>query len=543
MNKKSSNKKSMKTSPSILLITGYAAKKLVEKYAPVNSSIKVLPIDVAAFITKGLLLRHITKEEANNYDLIMVPGLIKEDLSEVGEKLGVPVIKGPRHITDLKIVLNELDPHQLSSKKPADTFISKKKQEELHKIIGRGFNLPIETSKGEYLISATKKDFPVGINRPPLIMAEIVDATTLPMETVLDRAQYYLENGVEIIDIGATTKSPEPRRVKNIIKTIRQHFQEDYNFAISIDTLNVEEICAALKTGIDLILSIDHGNIDSLLPELSPEVGVVFIPTNVEKGIMPKTTEKRVSSLLNLRDQLLEHGITRIAADPIIQMPIYPGFAQSLDSYIEYRKRDSLTPMMTCVGNVTEFIAADAIGINGLFGCIAVELGIQFLLMTDVSVKCRGGVKEILKARNLAYAAMQKQMPPKDQGVNLLMAKSRIGSEESIEMPKTVQRIKLEKNSAAQKQNLKFTPDPKGNFSIWINFHKQLIYLAHLERGSNQPDLLISGRTARELFNQIIKRDLISRLDHAFYLGKELERAEICLFLGKTYIQDRQTFH
>lgn len=531
----------MEKHPSILIITGHAAQKLAEKHAPPNSTIKVLPIDVAAFITAKLILQHITEEEASNYDLLMVPGLIKEDLTKVSERFGVPVIKGPRHITDLPLVLAELDPFQLSSKIPADKFISKKKTEELRKIIKEGFNQPIELGKREYLISATKEDFPVGLNHPPLIMAEIVDATALPLEKVLNRAQYYLEHGVEIIDIGATTKKSEPKRIKQIIKTIRQHFQEDYNFAVSIDTLNVEEISAALKTDVDLILSIDHGNIDDLLPELTPEVGVIFIPTNVKKGIMPKTTEKRVSSLLALRDKLLGQGLTKIAADPIIQMPIYPGFTQSLESYIEYRKCDPLTPMMTCVGNVTEFIAADAIGINGLFGCIAVELGIQFLLMTDVSIKCRGGVKEIQKARNMAYAAMQKHTPPKDQGVNLLMAKSRTGSEEPIEIPTTVPQIKLGEQSV-HRQGLKFVQDPKGNFSIWTDFHKQLIYVAHLEKGSNQPDLLLSGRTAQELFNELLKRELVSRLDHAFYLGKELERAEICLFLGKTYIQDQQTF-
>ncbi|MHA1586132.1 MAG: DUF4346 domain-containing protein [Candidatus Heimdallarchaeota archaeon] len=31
-------------------------------------------------------------------------------------------------------------------------------------------------------------------------------------------------------------------------------------------------------------------------------------------------------------------------------------------------------------------------------------------------------------------------------------------------------------------------------------------------------------------------------MDHAFYMGRELERAEICLYLGKTYIQNKQTF-
>jgi len=31
---------------------------------------------------------------------------------------------------------------------------------------------------------------------------------------------------------------------------------------------------------------------------------------------------------------------------------------------------------------------------------------------------------------------------------------------------------------------------------------------------------------------------LISKLDHSLYLGRELAKAEICLYLGKSYSQD-----
>ena len=31
-------------------------------------------------------------------------------------------------------------------------------------------------------------------------------------------------------------------------------------------------------------------------------------------------------------------------------------------------------------------------------------------------------------------------------------------------------------------------------------------------------------------------------VDHAYYIGRELERAEICLYLGKTFVQNEQVF-
>ena len=44
--------------------------------------------------------------------------------------------------------------------------------------------------------------------------------------------------------------------------------------------------------------------------------------------------------------------------------------------------------------------------------------------------------------------------------------------------------------------------------------------------------------TAAELYHPAIERGLVSRLDHAAYLGRELSRAEHSLISGEPYIQD-----
>ncbi|MEM3426463.1 MAG: DUF4346 domain-containing protein, partial [Thermoproteota archaeon] len=41
------------------------------------------------------------------------------------------------------------------------------------------------------------------------------------------------------------------------------------------------------------------------------------------------------------------------------------------------------------------------------------------------------------------------------------------------------------------------------------------------------------------LYRRILNENLVSRLDHAAYLGKELTRAEIALREGKPYVQDK----
>ena len=58
---------------------------------------------------------------------------------------------------------------------------------------------------------------------------------------------------------------------------------------------------------------------------------------------------------------------------------------------------------------------------------------------------------------------------------------------------------------------------------------------------SNQPSNIFRGKSAKEVGIQISEGHgpfPISRLDHAIYIGRELQRAEQCLITGKEYIQD-----
>ena len=53
--------------------------------------------------------------------------------------------------------------------------------------------------------------------------------------------------------------------------------------------------------------------------------------------------------------------------------------------------------------------------------------------------------------------------------------------------------------------------------------------------------LKFQGRTAKVLCIEIFEKpenDVISRLEHAAYLGREFVRAEICLYSGNEYVQD-----
>ena len=60
-------------------------------------------------------------------------------------------------------------------------------------------------------------------------------------------------------------------------------------------------------------------------------------------------------------------------------------------------------------------------------------------------------------------------------------------------------------------------------------------------KSKNQPNNIYRGKSAKQLGIQISEGDSpfpISHLDHAIYIGRELQRAEQCLITGKQYIQD-----
>ena len=105
--------------------------------------------------------------------------------------------------------------------------------------------------------------------------------------------------------------------------------------------------------------------------------------------------------------------------------------------------------------------------------------------------------------------------------------------------------------------------DPKGYFLIKIELTTNELILEHYlnnidqqgraidpESGEtigcktkrkNQPSNIYRGKSAKQLGIQISEGHgpfPISHLDHAIYIGRELQRAEQCLITGKQYIQD-----
>jgi hypothetical protein len=80
-------------------------------------------------------------------------------------------------------------------------------------------------------------------------------------------------------------------------------------------------------------------------------------------------------------------------------------------------------------------------------------------------------------------------------------------------------------------------PDPAGYFVIFQDRPRGILSLEHY-RTDGVLDVVIEGHSAAECYTPAIAQGLLSHLDHAAYLGRELARAEIALLTGAPYVQD-----
>lgn len=84
----------------------------------------------------------------------------------------------------------------------------------------------------------------------------------------------------------------------------------------------------------------------------------------------------------------------------------------------------------------------------------------------------------------------------------------------------------------------RFVADAAGFFVIYPDEKRGLLIVEHYTP-TGVLDCIIEGKTPMAIYMEAIDRQLISRLDHAAYLGRELDRAYNALAAGEPYVQDR----
>jgi dihydropteroate synthase-like protein len=429
----------------VTFVTGRLAepalrRTLADLAPPFEVHVAVMKITVAALMTVPWLTKFLVVPP--DTDLVVLPGLVEGDPALLAEHLGVRVEKGPKDLRELPI------------------FFGRKAK---------------AIEYGAWTIE---------------IVAELNNASKLPMQARVAEAKRFLEAGADYVDVGCTPGRAFPD-LADTVRAIR-----DLGGKVSIDSFDPEEIRTGIAAGATLVLSVNGSNL---------EVAQEYAGTGVRFVVIPDFGQGLDTLARNIA-QLEAWGVAFLI-DPIIE-PIGFGFMASLERYAEVQRRWPQYRQMMGVGNLTELTAADTTGMHALLIAIAQETGCTAVLTTEVIPWARGAVREIDIARRLMHYAVTQQQLPKHVDDRLVTVKD--------------PRI-LQYNEAELRALQADVKDP--NFRIFADAECITVF---------NHELFVRGTDIQRIFDALA----VDEAGHAFYLGKELQKAKLAMQLGKSYRQE-----
>ncbi|MFY9655096.1 MAG: DUF6513 domain-containing protein [Methylocystis sp.] len=429
----------------LLFLTGRLAyprlERMVKGFGDAASGWRVhdIGVKVAALMTQEIILRRLPRPvEA---DRIILPGRCRADLSLLARELGASVERGPEEIADL----------------PA--------------FLGRSGGKPDLSSQDMRLF------------------AEIVDASTMGVAAIVERAERLHAAGADVIDLGCLPDTPFAHMEETIAALHAAGFQ------VSVDSADVAELKRAVAAGADHLLSLDEHSLD-LLPQ-----GSALAP------ILVPNPHGDLASLQRAAAKARARGLSFIL-DPILD-PIHFGFADSIARYVETRRLEPQAEMMMGTGNLTELTDADSSGVTAMLLGLCSELHIRNILTVQVSPHTRRTLEEHDAARRMLYAARADRALPQGYSDALLQIHDK---RPYASTPDEIAELARELRDA----NFRIEVAEDGVHIFARGFHAL-------------------AADAMSLFPKLgVEKDGA----HAFYLGVELMKAELAFRLGKRYRQD-----
>jgi Dihydropteroate synthase and related enzymes len=562
-----------------LIVTGQLAFETVRKTVLniEDTDVLVLPVAVASLITPqklifGFLSSPLSK---NKYDAVLVSGFSKFNFSKAEAEIGCPIYLGPKHAADLKYAL---EVRNFSKTIPACEFLQTQKKEQALELL--------ETYETEATSSFHIESVSLGGNSRMKVLAEIVSAETLSFSELKSQILYLISEGADIIDLGFS-----PDACEKTVSDITAYAKSICPIPISIDSSEFHQILAGIASGTDLVLSVDSRILNAYSELFSckdfssypffEKVAFVVIPDLFSSGSRLESLEKNIAGALNL-------GIKKIIADPILSPS--GNLTSSLNDYFVFRQRNPDIPVLFGAGNVTELIDADSVGANAILAALAAECGASLLFTPNAGDKGKGSVRELKTASEMMLLSKIRESSPKDLGIDLLILKekrrrpdfnfdliSKKGAFDSLHLRDDAVAADSilsdsEGNSNFSREfiftgslkpnfepNMKWgwKPDKAGNFIIgvlpvfelirFLSFDLSTLEIEKLKTVSTpgqrviaaiHPSKIIIGTDSAFMLEMILNENLISELSHAGYLGRELQKAELAILLGRSYSQD-----
>jgi dihydropteroate synthase-like protein len=445
---------------------------------------EIVPMgEIASFLSPGMLQRLLV---SGGYSLVVVSGMCTASFAEIEQSCGVPIRRGTRHATDMRLCVPLILAGALSSSVPADEVLASERRRQAASRLAKMEN--------EADAAFTVRGVKFGGSSRIKVIHEIMDAHRHP--SLRDAVFAAVVGGADVVDLGfGFDATPE---------NVRRCFAEvaDLDIPLSVDTLDPDLIEAALFR-CDLIFSLTTKTISLLADKIqAADAAVVLI--------------SREASLADTVAAAKAAGLLKTLADPLLQPPLSGMIASLADYLLEY----GCPKVLGCV-NVVEMVDADSPGICALLAAVSAECGAAAVLVSEHSDKTHGTTSEMRRA--VEMTALSRGRPyPKDVGVDVLILKEK---RRRREPPLTYTDIC---DAPVTSDDLD-AYDPCGNFRIGIEDGSIVaVRGGHGVRGTNWHDV----------FAAILAENGVSLLYHAAYLGKELYKAELSIRFGRSFEQE-----
>ncbi|NPA99008.1 MAG: DUF4346 domain-containing protein [Crenarchaeota archaeon] len=471
----------------VWVVTGEYAYPMVKEYIDryvrprvknIDVRIVKIPVKVIGLATAEIVLYYLKDKlrKMEKPDIILVPGLVRGDLRFVQEELGVRVVRGPRRLEQLGLAFM-IGVENLDPVRPAEEII----YEKLRGIVEKAAE---ERMRQAFIVNGV---------RIPIIPPPFTTALVLDHGLGLEWLEKYI--GRTRPDLLALPPYEPSEDLVELLDKLREYKGRIIAPLQYLDTVK--------SIGINPVL------VYGVLPEQVETV-------EKDKGIILETYSdpgKAVEKAMDMPE--------RIVLDA--SLPTNP--SRLLDK-LNYMRMVHGVAKSCWPTNIGWGIDADSHGIYGLLLPLLAGAGIGLLIIWELEEKLYHSFEEIKILEALYLLSAHTGQDPRGLGIDLLMVKPRFLHWYNFEKPS---------RTIDAWANESITLDPMGIFKIRVDHRKGYIEALYMGRKGR---ILIRGRTAREIRDTIIREGLVSRLDHAAYIGGELAKAEEALRNGLDYVQD-----
>ncbi|WP_206453140.1 DUF6513 domain-containing protein [Aurantimonas marina] len=334
-----------------------------------------------------------------------------------------------------------------------------------------------------------RKGAPPDLSRHDMrIFAEIVDASALSVDEILRRAEAMRAAGADVIDLGCLPDTPFAH-LEDAVRALK-----DKGHRVSVDSADPDELARGNRAGADFLLSLTEA---TLAIASEGEAVPILVPARPQDFA---SLERAIAGARKMG--------TAFIADPILD-PIHFGFADSLARYHRLREDYPDVDILMGTGNLTELTDADTSGITATLLGICSELTIRNLLVVHVSPHTRATIAEHDAARRMLHAAREDGALPRGYSRALLQV-------HDVKPFASTPDELAEQAAAIKDRNYRIETAEDG-----IHFYNRDGHFIATDAFELFPKIAVEGDTG-----------------HAFYLGAELQKAEIAWRLGKRYAQD-----